>query len=88
MCSRDSAASMATRVRAGRLMNRGSISSRRRESLIQNFQNGSWAHPGSYTKGVRDIWREQSARRWSWPLIPSSAENRNEWSSTSTPLYA
>jgi len=51
----DSAVSMTTRVRAGRQRNRGSISIRRKESLLKNFKNGPGAHPASYTSCIRDI---------------------------------
>ena len=45
MWNRNSVVSMATRLRAGRLRSRGSIYNRREQSVLQNFQSGSGAHP-------------------------------------------
>jgi len=53
--------------------------------LHHRVQNGSWAHPASYSVGTRGYFPGSKVTgAWSWSLAPSSAEVKNEWRYTST----
>jgi hypothetical protein len=58
-------------------------------SLKHRVQNCSGVHPASYPMGTRGSFLgSKAAGAWSWPLNPSSARSKNQWSYTSIPQYA
>jgi hypothetical protein len=57
-------------------------------SLLHRVQTGSGAHRASYPMGTgTSLTGDKMARAWGEPLTSFSAEVKNAWSYTSTPLH-
>ena len=57
-------------------------------SFLQTVQTESWAHPASYSVDTRIFFLRVKRPGRENHTHPSRAEFKNEWTCTSTPLYA
>ena len=89
IASRNSSVGIETDLWFGRPRGRGPIPSRARDlNFFQSIQIDSGTHQASCSVTTGGCFpRREAAGAWNWKIMASSAEVKNEWRCTSTPLY-